>query len=60
MPIRAGTAASMISCRNCADNRAQNLNADYQDTLDASLTIAKAVGKESAMEKNWLNINKAG
>ncbi|MEB3129810.1 ABC transporter substrate-binding protein [Bacillus paralicheniformis] len=29
----------------------KNLNADYQDTLDASLTIAKAVGKESAMEK---------
>ena len=27
------------------------MNADYQDTLDASLTIAKAVGKESAMEK---------
>lgn len=29
----------------------ENLNADYQDTLDASLTIAKAVGKESEMEK---------
>ncbi|MEK5502694.1 ABC transporter substrate-binding protein [Bacillus sp. FSL M8-0168] len=29
----------------------KNLNADYQDTIDASLTIAKAVGKESEMEK---------
>ncbi|MCK8100205.1 MULTISPECIES: ABC transporter substrate-binding protein [Bacillus] len=28
-----------------------NLNADYQDTIDASLTIAKAVGKEKEMEK---------
>ncbi|CAN2252684.1 ABC transporter substrate-binding protein [Bacillus vallismortis] len=28
-----------------------NLNADYQDTIDVSLTIAKAVGKEKEMEK---------
>lgn len=29
----------------------KNLNADYQDTIDASLTIGKAVGQESEMEK---------
>ncbi|MBG9768551.1 ABC transporter substrate-binding protein [Bacillus vallismortis] len=28
-----------------------NVNADYQDTIDVSLTIAKAVGKEKEMEK---------
>lgn len=29
----------------------KNADADYQDTVDASLTIAKAVGKEGVMEK---------
>ncbi|MBT2573919.1 ABC transporter substrate-binding protein [Bacillus sp. ISL-51] len=29
----------------------KNADADYQDTVDASLTIAKAVGKEGIMEK---------
>ncbi|MFN2747006.1 ABC transporter substrate-binding protein [Bacillus sp. z60-18] len=29
----------------------KNLNADYEDTLDVSKTIAKAVGKEDEMEK---------
>ncbi|KAA6453428.1 ABC transporter substrate-binding protein [Bacillus swezeyi] len=35
----------------------KNLNADYQDTLDASATIAKAVGKESEMEKKLAQHN---